>query len=198
MPQKPQRDHKKSDEEKIMTVLRHRLNSRLNYYLVNRNTEAPLITSEELKDFKGYLSLYPVYKDEIHKLVELGLRYPNDGLNKLCVEFIKTIKKEKRPCSELWSLLWAENHLVPNDTFRLMLDEDGNIDKYFSKFTLRSLIPAIYVHKEKESLRLSVAMAKPTKSSEEESAKRKDVERKTKRLEMFNDLIAKVDSYLSC
>ena len=198
VPQKPQREHKKTEEEKFMTVLRHRLNTRLNYYLVNRSTEAPLITTEELKDFKGYLNMYPLYREEIHSLIELGLRYPNDALNKLCTEFMKSIKNEKLPCSNLWCLLWAENHLVPNDTIRLMLDEDGNLDKYFSKFSLRTLIPSIKAHQEKESLRLSVALAKPTKSSEEETAKQKDIERKTQRLEMFNDLIAKIDSYLSC
>ena len=195
VPEKNRRRHRKNPNEIEMTNLRHLLNTRLKTYLSTREKKTPMLKPSEYWEFKNLISLFPACWDEINKLLEIGLRYPEPLLNELCVDFIKgSIKKKAIINFSLWRLLWSSEHLVPNDTIRLMLDEKGKIDYYFSPFLIRDLIPLMQIHLEKEILRLEEARAKPTQSDDDLLAKDKDIERKTQRVEAFKSLIKKSET----
>ena len=197
VPERNRRKHRKNSQEIEMTNLRHCLNARLKNYLATRDERASKLSYYEYQKFKDLITQFPYCWDEVNKLLEIGLRYPEPSLNEFCVKFIESsLKKKSITNHTLWFMLWENGHLVPNDTIRLMLNKEGNIDDYFSPFLIRYLIPLMQIHLEKENLRLREAHSKPTKNATDVAAKEKDIERKTQRVEAFNNLIAKSKAFI--
>ncbi|MBR6663444.1 MAG: hypothetical protein IKL33_01315 [Alphaproteobacteria bacterium] len=192
---KAKRTQPKSSEEIKMTEMRHKLNARLKSYLITRNLEEPLMNYAEFQDFKSMINLFPLYQEEINKLLEVALRYPEPALVEIAFCFIVEKMKEKgKKNKELWKLLWSSSHLVPLDVIRLMYDEDGdNIDEYFDKNFLKDeLLPLIEIQRDKEITRLNTSKNTPVHNCEEAISKCMDIERKTKRLNAFNNIILKI------
>ena len=197
VPPKTKRPHRKNNYEIAMTRFRHKLCSRLNEYLEKRDPLLPLLNHIEYKEFKKLINIYPACQDEINKLLEIGLRYPEPELNELCVDFINDMLKfhgiKNIP---LWNMLWSTNHFVPNDTIRLMYSADGSIDTYFDKPTIHDLLPLMKVHLEKERLRYNEAQERPAQSINDALAKKQDIKRKNSRINAFEDLITKSEAYI--
>ncbi|MBE6445351.1 MAG: hypothetical protein E7019_04790 [Alphaproteobacteria bacterium] len=189
------RTQKKTREEIEMTKMRHTLNARLKNYLATRTLETPLINHVEFQEFKAMIRLYPLYQEEINKLLEVALRFPEPALVEVASDFITEQIKIKRDKNvALWKLLWSSTHLVPMDVVRLMYDELGNnIDDYFDKNFLKDeLLPLIEIQRDKEIARLNTSNSTPVHNCEEAISKCMDIERKTKRLNAFNSLILKI------
>lgn len=189
------RKQKKTPEEIEMTKMRHILNARLKKFLPTRSLEKPLMNHAEFHDFKVMIKLYPLYQEEINKLLEVALRYPEPALVEIASDFIiEQIKIKGDKNEALWKLLWSSTHLVPMDVVRLMYDECGNkIDEYFDKNFLKDeLLPLIEIQRDKEISRLNTSKNTPVHSCEEAITKCMDIERKTKRLNAFNNLILNI------
>ena len=91
VPERNRRKHRKNTNEIEMTNLRHLLNTRLKTYLTTRDKKTSILKPSEYWEFKNLINLFPACWDEINKLVEVGLRYPEPLLNEICVDFIKNV-----------------------------------------------------------------------------------------------------------
>lgn len=174
-----------------------RLRANLNLFLSNRDKEKAKISSSDMLLFKKYINEYPQLKSKVNRLLIVGLRYPDNELNRICEEYIQQYRLIQRvnfaDCS-FWLLLWEDGNLVPLNAIRLMLVKKENgyvLNPCFGKHLIAELIPSVEFQRDKEKLRLKWAM------SLSDPAKRfSETERKQKRLNAFECLLNLLKSKL--
>lgn len=163
------------------------LKSRLNKWLADRSKYICLSTAELLM-FKKYISYSHMHRKDVNVLVILGLRYPDESLNKICEDFIKTYRKNQMSNYDFWFAVWADAHIVPMNAVRLMVDpKTGEIDPCFDKDLIMMLIPKIKQQRDKEAQRLAWA-----ESLQDE----KSIARKKRRLQGFDNLLESARRYV--
>lgn len=190
----PKRSRCKSIYEGEMTAFIEELQRNLNKYLANRRKENFILNDEEIAKIEEYLQKLFCYRDSINRLLIIGLRYPDKRLNKLCEEFIRTHRKDFLfQDFSFWQNLWEDDKFVPLDAVRLMMiniNGQNVIDRCFSPFLIKKLIPAIRFQRDKEERRLKWA------ESLEGSQKEREISRKQKRLKAFNTLLHAAKAYI--
>ena len=181
--------HKLAIEAEIQELI-DRLRTNLNLYLSERNKTKAKISPADIESFKKYINVYPQLKSKVNRLLIVGLRYPDETLNKIAEDYIKQHRlseKINRADIGFWLLLWEDGNFVPLNAIRLMLveNEDGyKLNPCFSTTLISELVPMIEFQRDKELLRLEWA-----KSLSNPIKRQHEVERKQKRLNAFNCLL---------
>ena len=191
------RDCPRSVVEGEIQAFLERLRGNIRSYITNRNPNVASLTKREIEKFKRYTINYCiVYPAKVSRLLIIGLRYPDKQLNEFCVNWIRgdslSFGKNYYYDHHFWGLLWEDGDLVPLDAIRLMGQKEGEefiIDSRFEKTFIKTLMPYFEAQRDKEVMRLKLAMMRDDRDDE------RQVARKLKRLNAFNILIAAAEKY---
>ena len=177
--------------EPEMQRLIEKLRTNLNLYLSERNKTKAKISATDLYNFERYIYDYPQLKSKVNRLLIVGLRYPDEQLNRICEKYIREhrlIESIKHTDTAFWLLLWEDGNLVPLNAVRLMLvktDNGYDLSPCFRNHLLTLLIPLVEFQRDKEQHRLNWV-----KTISDPVVRAKENERKQKRLDTFNCLLS--------
>ena len=184
------RNYHKTIIEGEMQSFLDKLRKRLNSYLSSRRNDIAKLSQQELCLFSRYLYDYPHLKSKINRLLVVGLRYPDERINEISEEYIKKHRLNEtinHADYGFWLMLWEDGNLVPLNAVRLMLtktDEGYTLNPCFDKQLMSEIKPLIEFQRDKEIIRLQWARSLNNPERQE-----KEVERKQRRLDMFNLLL---------
>jgi hypothetical protein len=184
--------YKLAVEPKIQRLI-EKLRTNINLYLSERNKSKVKISEKDLKDFQFYINNYPQLKSKVNRLLIVGLRYPDEQLNRICEEYIRKcrlieVEQFKHADTMFWLMLWEDGNLVPLNAVRLMLVKTGkdyDLSPCFDKHLISLLIPLVEFQRDKEQQRLNWV-----KTISDPVVRAKENERKQKRLDTFNCLLS--------
>ena len=193
----PTAPRKTSYEEELQTevqILSHLWATILNKrrsWVETRDPKTAELTPEERKLIKKFLTpgvYYDRYRELTSQLFTDCIKYPDKEINEVAWRFL-TADKFVAYDDNLWRSVWRRE-FVPLDVIRFMVvkQEDGTYMKHEAfedRPLVWELIPYFFEHRNREMERLEAA-----KNLADPDERRKQVNRKQKRLHAFETLIS--------
>ena len=166
-------------------------------FVRRRNLEEARLTFEESELFRriilgAYRSQTPNYSliGVAEAMLIDGLRYPDKSINDFCVGFIKRQQCEAGVSWSLWMSLWCQP-FVPADAVRLMMycEDEG---EYYRNNQFAELVPLL-AKKIRWHLNAEYARLAKAQQLEDETVRRREVARKSRRILLFRTLLSVYD-----